>query len=90
MKRERKYRGQADKWERCTWDEAIDIIERNYREITGKYGRESSVIFAGTGREGGTLMPYGSMMLGTPISVIPNPVTPVMLHVWPRPPISWG
>lgn len=28
MKRDRKHRGQADKWERCTWDEAIDIIEK--------------------------------------------------------------
>ncbi|NLP43674.1 MAG: molybdopterin-dependent oxidoreductase, partial [Peptococcaceae bacterium] len=66
MKRDRKYRGQADKWERCTWDEALDIIEKNYREITAKYGRESIIIFAGTGREGGTLYPYGSMMLGGP------------------------
>jgi len=66
MKRAREHRGQADRWERCTWDEAIDIIEKNYREITGKYGRESIVLFTGTGREGGTLNPYGSMMLGSP------------------------
>lgn len=66
MKRDKEFRGQDDKWERCTWTEALDIIEKNYREITEKYGRESVVGFAGTGREGGTLGLYRSFMLGTP------------------------
>lgn len=26
LKRDPKHRGQADKWERCTWEEALDII----------------------------------------------------------------
>ena len=29
LKRAKEHRGQADKWERCTWDEALDIIEEN-------------------------------------------------------------
>ena len=66
MKRARADRGQADKWERCTWEEAIDIIEENYRKITAEYGRESIITFAGTGREGGTFYPYTSLMMGAP------------------------
>lgn len=66
LKRAKEHRGQNDKWERCTWTEALDIIEKNYLEITEKYGRESIVGFAGTGREGGTLGLYRSFMLGTP------------------------
>ncbi|MGI6033835.1 MAG: molybdopterin-dependent oxidoreductase, partial [Coriobacteriales bacterium] len=66
MKRDPKYRGMNDKWERCTWEEALDIIEKNYREITAKYGRESIVCFAGTGREGGTLGPWYTHMLCAP------------------------
>lgn len=66
MKRDPKYRGQADKWERITWDEAFDIIESEYRRITDKYGKESVVCFAGTGRQGGTMMPFGCATFGTP------------------------
>ena len=66
MKRDPKYRGQADKWEQCTWEEALDIIEENYRRITAEYGCESVVFFVGTGREGGTLGPYGTYMLRSP------------------------
>ena len=66
LKRDPKHRGQADKWERCTWDEALDIIEENYRRITAEYGYESVVSFVGTGREGGTLGPYGTYMLRSP------------------------
>lgn len=66
IKRDPAFRGQADKWERCTWDEALDIIKENYDRLTKKYGRETCVVFVGTGREGGTFNPYGSVMLGTP------------------------
>ncbi len=65
MRRDPKYRGQHDKWERCTWEEALDIIEENYRRITAQYGHESVALFTGTGREGGTFGPYGSFMLAT-------------------------
>ena len=66
MKRDPKDRGNAEAWEQCTWDEVYDIIKENYDRITAQYGRESIVVFAGTGREGGTFAPYGTMMLGTP------------------------
>lgn len=66
MKRDPEKRGDADAWERCSWDEALDIIQENYERITKQYGRESCVVFVGTGREGGTFNPYGSVMLGTP------------------------
>lgn len=66
MKRDPKFRGQADKWEECSWEEAAQIIKENYDRITKQYGRESCVVFVGTGREGGTFNPYGSVMLGTP------------------------
>lgn len=66
MKRDPEKRGDADAWERITWDEAIAIIKENYDRITKEYGRESCVVFVGTGREGGTFNPYGSVMLGTP------------------------
>ena len=65
LKRAKEHRGQADKWERCTWDEALDIIEENYRRITAEYGRESVVGFAGTGREGGTLGIWRSLTFRT-------------------------
>ncbi|MDR2196357.1 MAG: molybdopterin-dependent oxidoreductase [Coriobacteriales bacterium] len=66
MKRDPKFRGQDDKWEQITWEEAIDLIESEYRRITGQYGRESMIIFTGTGREGGTLLPYATMTFCTP------------------------
>jgi anaerobic selenocysteine-containing dehydrogenase len=66
MKRDPAERGNADAWERVSWDEAFDIIKENYERIIAEYGRESIVIFGGTGREGGTMNPYGSMVFGTP------------------------
>lgn len=66
MKRDPKDRGKADKWEQIGWGEALDIIEERYKTITGKYGRESMVIFTGTGREGGTMAPFATMTFGTP------------------------
>ena len=66
MKRDPKDRGNADAWERCSWEEAYSIIKSEYDRITKQYGHESIVIFSGTGREGGTFGPYGSMCFGTP------------------------
>ena len=40
MKRAREDRGK-DAWERITWDEALDTIVDNLREITAKYGGEA-------------------------------------------------
>jgi len=50
MKRDPKDRGK-DKWERITWDEAIDIACDKINEMKEKYGAESIVVFGGTGRE---------------------------------------
>ncbi len=50
MKRDPKDRGK-DKWERITWDEAIDICVEKINEMKEKYGAESIVVFGGTGRE---------------------------------------
>ncbi len=67
MKRDRSQRGNADAWEEITWDEALDLIEERYTEITGKYGKESFVNFGGTGREGGvSCMTYTAMVWQTP------------------------
>lgn len=66
MKRDPKFRGQADKWERISWDEAFDLIESEWKRITGKYGPTSVAVWAGTGREGGTFMPYAAAVFATP------------------------
>jgi anaerobic selenocysteine-containing dehydrogenase len=66
MKRDPKDRGKADKWEQVSWDEAFALIKENYERITGQYGRESVVGFCGTGREGGTMVPYSTMVFGSP------------------------
>ncbi|MDR0499637.1 MAG: molybdopterin-dependent oxidoreductase [Coriobacteriales bacterium] len=50
MKRDPKDRG-LDKWERITWEEAIDIACNKILEMKEKYGAESIVVFGGTGRE---------------------------------------
>ena len=51
MKRDRAFRGQPDKWERITWDEAYDIIVEKYHELTEKYGPDTVSVWTGTGRE---------------------------------------
>ena len=51
MKRDPKYRGQSDKWERISWDEAFDIVTTKVAEIKDKYGAESIIVYGGTGRE---------------------------------------
>ncbi|NLP43819.1 MAG: molybdopterin-dependent oxidoreductase, partial [Peptococcaceae bacterium] len=67
MKRDPKYRGQADKWERITWDEAYEIIKQRREEIVEKYGVESIVVFCGTGRNGGIMgQEFAQDVLGTP------------------------
>ncbi len=46
-----------DKWERISWDEALDIIEENVRRIQKEYGPESIVGMMGTGRNCNWLVP---------------------------------
>jgi anaerobic selenocysteine-containing dehydrogenase len=50
MKRAYEDRG-LDKWERTTWDEALDTICEKVRYFQNTYGPESIVCFGGTGRE---------------------------------------
>ena len=52
MKRDPSKRGDHDAWERCTWDEALDMVEEKVRAIWAKeHGHESIVLVTGTGRE---------------------------------------
>jgi anaerobic selenocysteine-containing dehydrogenase len=69
--RDREDRGK-DAWKPISWDEAMDIIEDRYKEITGQWGKESIVAFQGTGREA-TLYktPLAYAALGTPNSCFP-------------------
>ncbi|NTW29239.1 MAG: molybdopterin-dependent oxidoreductase [Coriobacteriia bacterium] len=71
MKRAREDRGK-DKWERITWDEALDIIEERVNHIKAEWGAEAIVAFQGTGREA-TLYksPLAYAALGTPNSCFP-------------------
>lgn len=57
MKRAKEDRGK-DKWERISWDEALDLIEEKYNELTGKYGPETVFGFVGTGRNVCFHMPW--------------------------------
>ena len=50
MKRARADRGK-NKWERVSWDEAYDIVEREFNAIKDEYGAESVVFIHGTGRD---------------------------------------
>ena len=50
MKRARADRGK-NKWERVSWDEAYDIVEREFNAIKDRYGAESVVFIHGTGRD---------------------------------------
>lgn len=50
MKRDPKDRGK-DKWERITWDEAIELVQEKVHYIWENYGGESIMMFTGTGRE---------------------------------------
>ncbi len=40
-----------DKWERITWDEAFDTIEKKFKEIKEEYGPELVIFAQGTGRD---------------------------------------
>ncbi|MFH0847651.1 MAG: molybdopterin-dependent oxidoreductase, partial [Chloroflexota bacterium] len=49
------------KWERITWDEAYDIIEKKLKDIRVNFGAESVIFVQGTGRDIGgpiTLLMY--------------------------------
>ena len=67
MKRDPKDRGQHDKWERITWDEAYALIKEKRDYFRDTYGPESMAVFSGTGRSGGILVAdMAQAVLGTP------------------------
>lgn len=70
MKRDRADRGK-DKWERCSWDEAISIIKRNYDKAKLEHGVQSMVAFMGTGRQGNIGATGAHRVLGTPNGCYP-------------------
>ena len=39
------------KWQRITWDEAYDTIEKKFKDIRTKHGAESVIFCQGTGRD---------------------------------------
>jgi anaerobic selenocysteine-containing dehydrogenase len=43
-----------NRWERISWDDAFDEIERAMREIKERWGPESMLVVQGTGRDVGT------------------------------------
>ena len=54
------------KWQRISWDEALDTIANKYKEIIPKYGPEAIVIGQGTGRDYAETLYRFANLLGTP------------------------
>jgi anaerobic selenocysteine-containing dehydrogenase len=54
------------KWERISWDEALDTIAAKYKQIIKDYGPESIVMGQGTGREYEAFLYRFGYLLGTP------------------------
>ncbi len=66
MKRDRADRGK-DTWEKISWDEAYDLLEKKIREMQDSYGAESIFTLTGTGRESTLYAPvYGPAIMNTP------------------------
>lgn len=56
MKRAPEFRGQHDKWERITWEEAYSLIVETVRRLSKEYGPECIIGLNGTGRSGGIIL----------------------------------
>ncbi|MBI4296096.1 MAG: molybdopterin-dependent oxidoreductase [Chloroflexi bacterium] len=54
------------KWERISWDEALDTVASRLSEIKAKYGAESIVLGQGTGRDYESHLYRFANLLGTP------------------------
>jgi len=54
------------KWERISWDEAYDTIEKKLKEIRDKYGAESVIFGQGTGRDIGGPISFLAYAYGSP------------------------
>ncbi|HHV64666.1 MAG TPA: molybdopterin-dependent oxidoreductase [Peptococcaceae bacterium] len=56
-----------NKWQRISWDEALDIIVEKVKYYKENYGAESIIVFGGTGRQACLYYyPLGFSSLGTP------------------------
>ncbi|WP_258360399.1 molybdopterin-containing oxidoreductase family protein [Moorella sulfitireducens] len=54
------------KWERITWDEALDTIEKKLKDIRDEYGPESVLFCQGTGRDIGGPISFLAYSYGSP------------------------
>ena len=54
------------KWERISWDEALDTVAGRIMQYKGKFGAESVVMGYGTGRENEAVIYRFANLLGTP------------------------
>jgi len=54
------------KWERITWDEALDTIEKKFKDIREKHGAESVIFCQGTGRDIGGPITFLMYAYGSP------------------------
>jgi anaerobic selenocysteine-containing dehydrogenase len=54
------------KWQRITWDEAYDTIEKKLKDIRDKYGAESVIFCQGTGRDIGGPITFLMYAYGSP------------------------
>jgi anaerobic selenocysteine-containing dehydrogenase len=56
----------SGKWERISWDEALDTIAKRILDYKDKFGAESVVMGYGTGRENEAVIYRFANLLGTP------------------------
>ena len=56
----------SGKWERISWDEALDTVADKFKEVITKYGPEHIVIGQGTGRDYESHLYRFANLLGTP------------------------
>ena len=55
-----------NKWQRISWDEAYDTIEKEFNQIKEKYGPESVIFAQGTGRDIGAYISRLAYSFGSP------------------------
>ncbi len=65
MRRKKEDRGK-DKWERITWDEALDEITTKFNEVKEKYGAKAATFVQGTGRDISTYILRLAWAFGSP------------------------
>ncbi len=56
----------SGKWERISWDEALDTVAQKFKAVIAEYGPESIVVGQGTGRDYESHLYRFANLLGTP------------------------